>query len=72
MLTSERLGFPRFVVSKVLNHASSTGNSAAVTSVYDRNEYLSEKRRALDTWAKRILEIICKLSGAENVVQLRS
>jgi integrase len=32
-LTGERLGFPRFTVSKVLNHASDTGNAAAVTSV---------------------------------------
>ena len=53
------------------NHASDTGNSAAVTSVYDRNEYLAEKRRALDAWAMRVLEITGKSSGTENVVQLR-
>ncbi|MCP4096137.1 MAG: tyrosine-type recombinase/integrase [Planctomycetaceae bacterium] len=69
-LTGERLGFPRFTVSKVLNHASDTGNSAAVTSVYDRNEYLPEKRRALDAWAIRLLEIVEDRESAGNVVNL--
>ncbi|MGI9364226.1 MAG: tyrosine-type recombinase/integrase, partial [Rhizobiaceae bacterium] len=59
-LTGEELGFPRFIVSQVLNHSGDTGNSAAVTSVYDRNEYLAEKRRALDAWAERLLEIVGK------------
>jgi hypothetical protein len=44
-LTSERLGVPRFIVSRVLNHASDTGDSAIVTATYDRNSYLAEKRR---------------------------
>jgi len=57
-MTFNTLGFPRFIVSKVLNHASDTGNSAAVTSVYDRNEYLPEKRHALDAWALRLQEIV--------------
>ncbi|WP_026481064.1 site-specific integrase [Ahrensia sp. 13_GOM-1096m] len=69
-LTSERLGFPRFTVSKVLNHTSDTGNSAAVTSVYDRNGYLSEKRRALDSWAIRINEIISDRENSNNLVRL--
>ncbi len=70
MLTSERLGFPRFTVSKVLNHASDTGNAAAVTAVYDRNEYLPEKRRALDAWSMRLLEIVEDLEVAGNVVRI--
>jgi hypothetical protein len=28
-----------------------TGGAAAVTAIYDRNDYLSEKRGALDAWA---------------------
>ncbi len=70
-LTGERLGFPRFTVSKVLNHASDTGNGAAVTAVYDRNEYLPEKRRALDAWAARLLEVVEGQSIPDNVVTLR-
>ena len=57
-LTGEQLEFTRFTVSKVLNHASDTGGVAAVTSVYDQNEYLAEKRRALSAWALRVLEIV--------------
>jgi hypothetical protein len=41
-LTSERPGFPRFVASKVLIQMSDTGGTAAVTAIYDRNEYLRE------------------------------
>lgn len=66
-LTGEILGFSRFMVSKVLNHSSDTGNAAIVTSVYDRNEYLSEKRRALDAWAGRLLEIVEDVPMQSNV-----
>jgi hypothetical protein len=41
-----------------------------VTSVYDRNEYLPEKRRALDAWAMRLLEIVGDLEPAGNVVRI--
>lgn len=43
-ITSERIGLPRFYVSHVLGHVSETGG---VTSIYDRNSYLSEKRLCL-------------------------
>jgi len=43
---------------KVLNHASDSGGAATVTGIYDQNEYLAEKRRALDAWALRVLEIM--------------
>jgi integrase len=69
-LTGEALGIPRFIVLQVLNHAGDTGNSAAVTSVYDRNEYLPEKRRALDAWALRLLEIVGDEQRADNVVPI--
>lgn len=69
-LTSERLGFPRFIVSRVLNQMGDTGGAAAVTGVYDRNEYLSEKRRALDAWSIRLLEIVEGKEAASNVVPI--
>lgn len=69
-LTGEMLGFPRFAVSKVLNHSGDTGGAAAVTGVYDRNEYLPEKRRALDAWAMRLQEIVAGESTSSNVVRL--
>jgi integrase len=57
-MTSERLGIPRLVVSKVLNHTSDTGGAAEVTAVYDLNDYLPEKRKALDGWAAVLANII--------------
>jgi integrase len=57
-ITGERIGMPRFIVSRVLNQISDTGGAAAVTAVYDRNEYLVEKRRALDSWAALLIKIV--------------
>jgi integrase len=56
-ITSERIGMARFVVSAVLNHVSEMGG---VTRIYDRNEYLPEKRKALDAWAKVVATIARK------------
>src|SRR5262249_6760251 len=38
-----KLGISRFIIARVLNHADRT-----VTGIYDRHEYLAEKRSALD------------------------
>jgi hypothetical protein len=54
----------------MLNHISDTGGAAAVTSVYDRNAYLPEKRRALDKWAARLLEIVGERPEEDNVAAL--
>lgn len=48
LMTSERFGFRRFMVGKVLGHTSNDG--AAVTAIYDRNDYLPEKRQVLSAW----------------------
>jgi integrase len=69
-LTSERVGVSRFIASRVINHLSDTGGAAAVTSVYDRNEYLAEKRRALDAWAALLQEIVADEKRPANIVRL--
>jgi hypothetical protein len=69
-MTSERIGIQRFIVSRVLNHASDRGDAAAVTAVYDRNAYLPEKRRALDAWARLLSEIVENETISSNVVPL--
>lgn len=56
-MTGERIGKPRFIVSRVLNHSSDTGGAAKVTDVYDRNAYLAEKRAALNAWAEELLRL---------------
>jgi integrase len=67
-MTGEQLGIRRFVVSKVLGHAAHEG--AAVTAVYDRNEYLPEKRKALEAWEGLLLEIVGERGRAGNVVSI--
>ena len=57
MMTGEKLSIPRFIVSKILNHTSDTGGAAVTTGVYDRNEYLREKRQALQKWEELILAL---------------
>jgi integrase len=57
-----RMGTPRLVIAKVLNHMDS-----GVTSIYDRASYDAEKRVALDGWARE-LDRILKDQPASNVV----
>lgn len=70
-ITSERIGRPRFIVSRVLNQISDTGGAAAVTGVYDRNEYLVEKRRALEAWAQLLEEVVYGIPRTANVIELK-
>lgn len=58
-LTSERLGISPFIRSKVLGHSTDAGGGAAVSMAhYDTNEYLGERRKALELWEGRLLEIV--------------
>lgn len=69
LLTSERIGFSRFIVSQVIAHAGDTGGAAVVTGKhYDHNDYLPEKRRALDAWALLLAEIVAGSKRADNVL----
>jgi integrase len=66
LMTSERLRIPRFHVSCVLNHVSETGG---VSAIYDRYEYVTEKRTALEAWGALLVRIVSKsLSVAQNGV----
>lgn len=67
-LTGEQLGFSRFIVSKILNHTSDTGGAAITTSVYDRNDYISDKRRALNAWADRLMDIANDMQSQGKVI----
>ena len=48
-----KLGIPRLHVEKVLNH--STGD---IAEVYDRHDYLPEKRAALERWGEHLKAIV--------------
>jgi integrase len=48
-----RLGVSRFIIARVLAHAD-----PSVTGIYDRFEYLEEKRAALDKWAAHVQQVL--------------
>jgi integrase len=56
------LGHNRLVVSKVLNHVE-----GGVTAVYDRYQYDTEKRQALNDWASKIKQLIYPSSQDKDV-----
>lgn len=55
VLTGEVYRVRRFIVGLVLGHTPNDG--AAVTAVYDRNEYLAEKREALNAWGRHLISL---------------
>jgi integrase len=59
-----RLGVSRFIIGRVLNHSDH-----GVTGVYDRYEYLPEKRHALEKWAQYVSNLTEPSAG--DVVTLR-
>jgi integrase len=59
-----RLKVPRFIIERVLNHAD-----ASVTGIYDRYEYLAEKRDALERWSAYLTNLV--ETDRSNVVNLR-
>ena len=61
------IGIAPHVVEAVLNHKS--GTIKGVAAVYNRYSYATEKRQALDAWARR-LDTIVNGGGASNVVEL--
>jgi integrase len=63
-----RLNVPPHVVEKVLNHTS--GTIRGVAAVYNRFEYLEERRAALAVWGQYIDNLVSPI--APNVVELRA
>jgi integrase len=61
MMTGMRI--PRLTVKKILNHVESD-----VTAVYDRYSYDTEKREALEAWARQLMMIVSETQGAKKPV----
>lgn len=58
-MTSERLRVTPFIRSKVLGHRTDAGGGASVSMLhYDANEYVVDKRDALDRWATLLASIV--------------
>jgi integrase len=62
-----RLNIAPHVVDKVLNHSS--GTIRGVAAVYNRFEYLEERRAALEAWGRSIASLIMRTEP--NVLTLR-
>jgi integrase len=63
-----RLNVAPHVVDKVLNHVS--GTIRGVAAVYNRFEYLEERRAALEAWARYVENLVAPAPA--NVVTLRA
>jgi integrase len=66
-IMAEELKIAPHVVDKILNHTA--GTISGVARVYNRAEYLDERRAALDAWS-RWVEALVRPGGESNVVAL--
>jgi hypothetical protein len=55
-IMNEKLAVPPHIVEAVVNHTSGLAK-AGVAGVYNRALYLSDRRKALDTWSDYVLAI---------------
>ncbi len=62
-------GFPPHVCDKLLNHVG--GTISGVAAVYQRNQFLPERARALEAWAAAILAAAEGKAEPPNVIALR-
>ncbi len=63
-----RIGVNLPVIEKVLNHVS--GSFGGVAGVYNRHSFSEEMERALDAWARFVLDLVSDKPAA-NVVSIR-
>jgi integrase len=64
---ADRLAVPPHVVEAILNHIS--GHKSGVAGIYNRAQYLAEKKQALALWADYVLALV---EGRDvNVVPMR-
>ena len=56
-----RLGVPPHVADKILNHTA--GTISGVAAVYQRHEFMAERKQALDVWANHVASIARTATG---------
>ena len=62
-----RLGIPPHVAGKILNHQA--GTISGVAAVYQRHDFLAERKEALDRWGRHVGEIVQAEVRAANSYQ---
>src|SRR6476659_9185032 len=65
-----QLGFQPHIIERVLNHIS--GAQGGLVGVYQRYEYLEERKRALCAWGAHVEALVSGQRPSTNVVQLRA
>ena len=65
----QRLGVRLEVTEAILNHVG--GSRAGVTGIYQRHDWATEKRQALDAWAAHVLDLVSGKKGKSNVTAIR-
>jgi integrase len=60
-----RLGVAPHVADKILNHQ--TGTIAGVAAIYQRHEFLAERRAALDLWGAHVGELLSGISQKRQI-----
>jgi integrase len=60
------LHVPQDTIDRVLNHAK-----ARLAGTYNRHDYLTQKREALEAWADRVSFIVGEARDASSVVEMR-
>jgi integrase len=63
-ITGERIGLPRFIAGQILAHS----DGGVTGGHYDLNDYVPQKRQALDAWAKLLRQIVNGEKRPNNVV----
>ena len=64
----QRLGVRLEVTEAVLNHIS--GSRGGIAGVYQRHDWATEKRSALDAWAAHVIAATQERSASPNVLKL--
>jgi integrase len=64
----DELGVPPHVVERILAHV---GHQSGISGVYNKAEYIDERRRALERWADWVTAVVTEKPVKARVVQLR-
>lgn len=63
------MGTDRTTLGKILNHKGLSGDNL-VTSIYDRHDYMDQKKRALSLWDSYLKQIITEEKGEPKIFKI--
>jgi integrase len=63
----DKLGIPPHIVERVLAHV---GHQSGIAGTYNKAEYLTEKRRALERWGQWVVGVVTGEPAETKVIQL--